>query len=109
MLTVTSKALEEIKRLQKNEDSPETSYLRVMVVGGGCSGLSYKLGFDTQPPVEKDKVIEKGELRIIIDPKSFLFLDATELDYTDGLNGRGFVFNNAKAKKICGCGNSFSA
>ena len=109
MLTVTPKAIEQIKKLIQEEESPDQSYLRVMVVGGGCSGMSYKLGFDQQAPAEKDKVLEKEGLRIVIDPKSYLFLDATELDFTDGLNGRGFVFNNPKAKRTCGGGSSFSA
>jgi len=109
MLTVTSKALIEIKRLTQNEKDPSHAALRVMVVGGGCSGLSYKLGFDNQPATDKDKVLEMDGVKILVDAKSYLFLDATELDFTDGLNGKGFVFNNPKAKRTCGCGNSFSA
>jgi iron-sulfur cluster assembly protein len=109
MITVTDKAVGEIKRIQANDPSANGTALRVMVVGGGCSGMSYKLGFDNQPAAANDKVFEKDGVKIIIDPKSFLYLSGTELDFTDGLNGTGFVFKNPNAKRTCGCGSSFSA
>jgi iron-sulfur cluster assembly protein len=109
MITVTDKAVSEIRRIQANDPSASGTALRVMVVGGGCSGMSYKLGFDNQPAAANDKVYEKDGIKIIIDPKSFLYLSGTELDFTDGLNGTGFVFKNPNAKRTCGCGSSFSA
>jgi iron-sulfur cluster assembly protein len=109
MITVTDKAVSEIKRIQANDPTAKDTALRVMVVGGGCSGMSYKLGFDNQPAAANDKVYEKDGIKIIIDPKSFLYLSGTELDFTDGLNGTGFVFKNPNAKRTCGCGSSFSA
>lgn len=71
--------------------------------------MSYKLGFDSQPIAANDKIIEHNGVKIVIDPKSLLFLRGTELDFTDGLNGTGFVFKNPNAKRTCGCGSSFSA
>lgn len=109
MINVTEKALREIKRIMENDPSAGSSALRVMVVGGGCSGMSYKLGFDSQPPADQDKVFEWEGVRILCDPKSYLFLAGTELDFTDGLNGTGFSFKNPNAKRTCGCGSSFSA
>jgi iron-sulfur cluster assembly protein len=109
MITITDKAVSEIKRIQSNDPSANGANLRVMVVGGGCSGMSYKLGFDNQPAAANDKVFEKDGIKVIVDQKSFLFLSGTELDFTDGLNGTGFVFKNPNAKRTCGCGSSFSA
>jgi iron-sulfur cluster assembly protein len=111
MITLTEKAISEIRRLQGTESSTprmEPSFLRIQVVGGGCSGMSYKLGFETAAPSEKDQIIEKEGIKVIVDAKSGIFLTGTELDFTDGLNGRGFVFNNPNTKRSCGCGNSFS-
>jgi len=108
MITVTDKALKEIRRIQENDASAQGTNLRVQVVGGGCSGMSYKLGFDSVPAGSSDKVFEWQEVKLIIDAKSFLFLSGTELDFTDGLNGQGFVFKNPNAKRTCGCGSSFS-
>ena len=109
MIQITDKAVSEIKRIQAKDSAPGSSMLRVMVVGGGCSGMSYKLGFDDQPANPTDKVFEKDGVKVIVDTKSFLFLSGTELDFSDGLNGTGFVFNNPNAKRTCGCGSSFSA
>lgn len=109
MMTLTEKAVKEIKRLQENDPTTKGSSLRVQVTGGGCSGMSYKLGFDQQPPAASDKTFEKDGIQIIIDSKSYLYLSGTELDFSDGLNGTGFVFNNPNAKRTCGCGSSFSA
>ena len=85
---------------------PETYGLRVGVKGGGCSGLSYSLGFDKEARAG-DKIITKDGVQLFVDPKSLFYLSGTELDYTDGLNGKGFVFNNPSAAKTCGCGSSF--
>ena len=107
MINLTDKAVNEIKRLKSTEG--ETSYLRVQVVGGGCSGMSYKLGFDKEPPSDQDRTCERDGVMLAVDKKSFLYLTGTELDFSDGLNGKGFVFNNPNAKRTCGCGSSFSA
>lgn len=108
MITITDKAVKEIQRIKSADASATESHLRVMVTGGGCSGMSYKLGFDNVPAGANDKTFEKDGVMVIIDPKSFLFLSGTELDFTDGLNGTGFVFKNPNAKRTCGCGSSFS-
>ena len=108
MIAITEKAVKEIKRIQSSDATATNSALRVMVMGGGCSGMSYKLGFESNPPGANDKVFEKDGVKILIDPKSYLYLSGTELDFTDGLNGTGFVFNNPNAKRTCGCGSSFS-
>jgi iron-sulfur cluster assembly protein len=108
MIQVSEKAVKEIKRILANDPAAVGSHLRVMVVGGGCSGLSYKLGFDKEPVTPQDKVFEKDGVKIICDAKSFLYLSGTELDFSDGLNGTGFVFANPNAKRSCGCGSSFS-
>lgn len=109
MIEVTQKAVTEIKRIQANDPTAGDAMLRVMVVGGGCSGMSYKLGFDNQPAAANDKVFEKDGIKVVVDPKSYLYLTGMTLDFTDGLNGTGFVFNNPNAKRTCGCGSSFSA
>ena len=111
MITLTEKAVSEIRRLQNTSgvtEGADQQNLRVQVIGGGCSGMSYKLGFDTETPNSADKVFEKDGVKLIIDSKSFLYLTGTELDFSDGLNGKGFVFNNPNAKRTCGCGSSFS-
>lgn len=82
-------------------------YVRVGVKSGGCSGLSYELKFDNKT-TETDKIFEDNEVRIIVDKKSFLYLVGTVLEYSGGLNGKGFVFNNPNAQRTCGCGESFS-
>ena len=110
MILITEKAAQAIKRIQEKEaPAPGEGMLRVMVVGGGCSGYSYKLGFDNQPAAANDQVFEQNGVKIVCDAKSMLFLGGTELDFSDGLNGTGFVFNNPNAKRKCGCGTSFSA
>ena len=82
-------------------------YVRVGVKSGGCSGLSYELKFDKQI-TDTDKVFEDNDVRILVDKKSFLYLVGTILEYSGGLNGKGFVFNNPNAQRTCGCGESFS-
>ncbi len=84
-----------------------TDYVRVGVKSGGCSGLSYELDFDDKIG-KTDKVFEDNDIRIIVEKKSFLYLVGTVLEYSGGLNGKGFVFNNPNAQRTCGCGESFS-
>ena len=92
-----------------NDDgfNPSTDYIRVGVKSGGCSGLSYDLKFDNTKAGD-DKVFEDNDVKIIVDKKSFLYLIGTTLEYSGGLNGTGFVFNNPNANRTCGCGESFS-
>ena len=108
MITVTEKAVSEIKRLQQRDANSAEAAIRVMVSGGGCSGMSYKLGFEFADPKPTDKIIEKDGVKILIDQKSMLYLSGTELDFSDGLTGTGFTFNNPNANRTCGCGSSFS-
>ncbi len=105
-IILTEKAIAEVRKIMESNSIPETYGLRVGVKGGGCSGLSYTLGFDAEQR-EADKVIEQEGIRLFIDGKSLFYLMGTQLDFTDGLNGRGFVFNNPQAAKTCGCGSSF--
>lgn len=105
-IVLTEKAVAEVRNIMASNDIPESYGLRVGVKGGGCSGLSYTLGFDAEQR-EGDKVIEQDGIRLFIDGKSLFYLMGTQLDYTDGLTGRGFVFNNPQAAKTCGCGSSF--
>jgi iron-sulfur cluster assembly protein len=105
-IILTEKAKTEITKIMAANSIPDTFGLRVGVKGGGCSGLSYSLGFDKEAR-ETDKTIIKDGVRIFVDPKSLFYLSGTQLDYTDGLNGKGFVFNNPNATKSCGCGSSF--
>ncbi|NUN08710.1 MAG: iron-sulfur cluster insertion protein ErpA [Ignavibacteriaceae bacterium] len=105
-IKVTEKAAKQITLIRKENGIPEHFGLRVGVKGGGCSGLSYTMGFDENPK-EGDTVIEERSVRLYVDGKSLFYLMGTELDFSDGLNGRGFVFNNPNAVKTCGCGSSF--
>jgi iron-sulfur cluster assembly protein len=105
MIQVTEKAAEEVKGLLAKEKL-EGYGLRVSVAGGGCSGLSYKLHFDKEAQ-QGDKVFEQHGVKIFVDPKSYLYLNGTTLDYSDGLNGTGFTFSNPNATGTCGCGTSF--
>ena len=107
MITVSENAKNHALALIKEENRPEGSFIRVGVEGGGCSGLSYKLEFDSVKK-EGDQEFEDKGIKIMVDKKSFLYLVGTELEYTGGLNGKGFVFNNPNANRTCGCGESFS-
>jgi iron-sulfur cluster assembly protein len=107
MITVTEKAKEKAITLIKEENKPEGAFIRVGVDGGGCSGLTYKLEFDTEIRPD-DKIFEDKGIKIVCDRKSFLYLIGTELDFSDGLNGKGFQFNNPNASRTCGCGESFA-
>jgi iron-sulfur cluster assembly protein len=107
MVKLSENAVKQIQQVQTLENKPGYM-LRVSVTGGGCSGMSYKLDF-VESASERDKVFEQGGVKVAVDPKSYLYLNGLELDYSGGLNGKGFVFNNPNATKSCGCGNSFSA
>lgn len=106
MIHISETAAKQIEVL-KNQEPTADSFLRVQIVGGGCSGMSYKLNFDTSMK-ENDKVFEQHGVKIVIDSKSYLYLLGTTLDFEGGLNGKGFSFQNPNAKKSCGCGSSFS-
>jgi len=103
---LTEKAAEEIVKIKKENNIPDKHALRVGVKGGGCSGLSYMLAFE-EDQREGDIIIEDKGVKVLVDERSLMYLRGTVLDYTDGLNGRGFVFNNPTATKSCGCGSSF--
>lgn len=107
MITVSESAKEEVIRLMSEDKVPANSFIRVGVKGGGCSGLSYEMDFDVETK-EEDKVFEDKGVKIVVDKKSFLYLIGTELEYSGGLNGSGFVFHNPNASRTCGCGESFS-
>jgi iron-sulfur cluster assembly protein len=109
MIHLTEKAAEKIRELLVKEGVPaETGGLRVGVQGGGCSGLSYAMRLDTQAR-DRDKVFEENGARIFVDPKSFLYLTGTTLDYVEELIRQGFVFHNPQVSRSCGCGSSFTA
>jgi iron-sulfur cluster assembly protein len=105
-VTLTEKAAAQVLKLKMENNIPQTHGLRLGVKGGGCSGLSYVLGFDEHPK-ENDKVFVLQGMTVFVDPKSLFYIGGTVLDFSDGLNGKGFVFNNPQAAKTCGCGNSF--
>ena len=107
MITVSEAAKEHALKLMQEEHRPSGTFIRVGVDGGGCSGLMYNLIFDDQMK-DGDQTFEDKGIKIVVDRKSFLYLVGTELDYTGGLNGKGFVFNNPNASRTCGCGESFS-
>ncbi|HZJ21450.1 MAG TPA: iron-sulfur cluster assembly accessory protein [Pricia sp.] len=108
MIQVSETAKKRVVNLMTEEGYDATKdYVRVGVKSGGCSGLSYELKFDNKIE-ESDKVFEDNNVRILVDKKSFLYLVGTVLEYSGGLNGKGFVFNNPNAQRTCGCGESFS-
>jgi len=108
MIKVSDTAKNKVIQLMKDDGyNPVTDYIRVGVKSGGCSGLSYNLKFDKEQ-LNEDKVFEDNNLKIIVDKKSFLYLIGTTLEYSGGLNGTGFIFNNPNANRTCGCGESFS-
>lgn len=105
-ISLTEKAAKQVLKVKAENNIPESHGLRLGVKGGGCSGLTYVLGFDEKAK-ENDKIVQVHGVTIFIDPKSLFYLSGTVLDFSDGLNGKGFVFNNPQAAKTCGCGNSF--
>jgi iron-sulfur cluster assembly protein len=106
---ISDKAKAKVLQLMKDAgiDNDPSYFLRVGVVGGGCSGLSYKMDFDNQSN-PTDQVFEDNGIKIATDLKSFLYLVNTTLDFSDGLNGKGFYFSNPNASRTCGCGESFA-
>ena len=108
MIKVHETAKQKVSTLMKEEGyDPSRDYVRVGVKSGGCSGLSYELKFDSEIKKE-DKIYEDNQVKIIVDKKSIIYLAGTILEYSGGLNGKGFVFNNPNAQRTCGCGESFS-
>ena len=107
-IQITEKAIARVRSAMAKEGvSPEQGGLRVGVQGGGCSGLSYNIRFDSQPR-ERDRIFQFGDVRVFVDPKSFIYLHGMTLDYNETLMQQGFVFVNPNAQKSCGCGTSFS-
>jgi iron-sulfur cluster assembly protein len=107
MITVSEKAKNHISQLKLEQNYDDTYFLRVGVESGGCSGLSYKLDFDNQNKPGDEIFGDKG-VKVVTDKRSVLYLFGTELDFSDGLNGKGFTFNNPNASRTCSCGESFS-
>ncbi len=107
MIEISQTAAKKLKSLKLEEGQPETAALRVEVKKGGCSGLSYKMNFDTTPK-EGDQTFESNGEKITVDGQSLLYIIGMTLDYSGGLNGKGFVFENPNATKNCGCGSSFN-
>jgi len=104
-ITITDSAVKEIRKLADKRGKPDAG-LRVGIRGGGCTGFSYLFEWADGPPGEHDQVFEKEGVRLYVDPKSFVYLDGTELDFVTSMMGYGFKFNNPNAKGACGCGAS---
>jgi iron-sulfur cluster assembly protein len=108
MVTIGDKAIEHVVKLMMEKGiTPDTHFLRVGVKGGGCSGLSYVMDFDDNL-TDMDEVIDLNVIKVVIDKKSVLYLYGTQLEYSDGLNGKGFHWINPQASRTCGCGESFA-
>ena len=107
MISITEKAKKRIVELRQEEGKTDDHNIRVAVQGGGCSGLMYDLLFDAEVK-EKDEIFEDKGIKILVDKKSLLYLLGTTLDFSDGLNGKGFQFINPNASRTCGCGESFA-
>ena len=107
MIYISDKAKAKVAELKNEGNLGDDYFIRVSVVGGGCSGLSYKLDFDNESK-PSDQVFEDNNTKLVTDLKSFLYLCNTTLDFSDGLNGKGFHFNNPNASRTCGCGESFA-
>lgn len=108
-IVLTEKAAKEVQRVLQEGNYPSETYLRIGVAGGGCSGFQYSLSFASDSDATNDLVSEQHGVKVAVDKKSDLFLDGTKLDFYDGLEKRGFTFDNPNAVKSCGCGSSFSA
>ena len=106
-ITISEEAAKHVKQFAVAEGKPDAN-LRVGVKGGGCSGLTYIVEIIDHEPDVEDKLIEEHDVKLYVDKKSYIFLAGTVLEYSGGLNGKGFVFNNPNAKTTCGCGTSFS-
>lgn len=107
MITITEKAAKKIRNLKDEEGRPESDFLRVEVKKGGCSGLSYKMEFDSNLK-PTDKTFECNGQKVVVDPESFMYLIGMTMEFEGGLNGKGFIFDNPNAVKSCGCGTSFN-
>ncbi|MBD3617412.1 MAG: iron-sulfur cluster assembly accessory protein [Gracilimonas sp.] len=105
-VTLTERAAKQVEKIKNEEDLDENLYLRVAVDGGGCSGLSYKLGLDYR--TDEDEIFESYGVEIIVAPKHLMYLEGMQIDYPDGLDARGFTFDNPNAVENCGCGTSFA-
>jgi len=103
---LTERAAKQVRKIKKDENLDDELYLRVAVEGGGCSGLSYKLGFDIR--TDEDEVVDTQGLEVIVKPDHMMYLDGVVIDYPDGLDARGFTFDNPNASEACGCGSSFA-
>ncbi len=108
-ITITEKAATEIQRVLTDQKHPDNTVVRIGVAGGGCSGFQYSFGFDTDVDGAKDQVDEQHGLTVAVDKRSYLYLDGTTVDFYEGLDRRGFTFDNPNVTRTCGCGNSFSA
>ena len=106
IINITESAIQKAKQLMLESNLDDTYFVRVSVTGGGCSGLKYDLDFDNK--INEDDSITESEIKVVCDKKSVLYLMGTTLDYSGGLNCKGFVFNNPQASRTCGCGESFS-
>lgn len=108
-ISISDRAIKRIDEIRTEQNVPKDAFLKVGVVSGGCSGLTYDLDFDSNvEPQDSDKVFELNGMKVLVDMRSFLYLAGTELDYTDGLEGEGFHFHNPNASRTCSCGESFS-
>jgi iron-sulfur cluster assembly protein len=109
-ISITDRAAQRIKQIREEQKIDDDAMLRVGVVSGGCSGLTYDLEFDSNPDNgdEEEQQFEDKGIKLVVDMRSFLYLSGTELDYTDGLDGEGFHFHNPNANRTCSCGESFS-
>jgi len=107
MITVTNEAKTKLTGLMSEDGMGSDAFVRVSVKGGGCSGLMYDLSFDEKLN-EGDQIFEDNNVKVVVDLKSFLYVHGTILEYSGGLNGKGFVFNNPNATRTCGCGESFA-
>jgi iron-sulfur cluster assembly protein len=107
MITLSEKAYQKVKSLISESNYDSTYFLKVEVKGGGCSGLKYEMDF-TNEDFEDSQVFEHLDIKIVTNKKSLLYIIGTELDYSDGLNGKGFEWKNPNASRVCGCGESFS-
>ncbi len=105
-ITITKPAVEQLKKILAEQELPQNHYLRVGVKGGGCSGLSYVLDIDEKK--EYDEIFDYDAFSLIIDKRHLMYLEGTKLDFSEGLDNRGFTFDNPNAQSTCGCGSSFS-
>lgn len=108
MVTITEKAAAEIKRVISEQNMPEATVVRIGVAGGGCSGFQYKFGFDESADAEKDHIVTQHGLKVAVQKNHDLHLDGTTIDFYEGLEKRGFTFDNPNVSRSCGCGSSFS-